>query len=288
MLVFARVVEAGSFSEAGRVLGMPKSTVSRKISQLEQRLATRLLQRTTRSINLTEMGQTYYQHCARVVMEAEKADELLLENRESPQGLLKVSAPVELGSVDMGRLVNDFLLLHPGVRLQLDLSNRKVNLVEEGFDLAIRAGHLEDSSLIARKLLDDQVCPMASPTYLERWGEPHSLSELRNHHCILYSNNASPIKLTFSNSEERQQVRLEGRILVNNMDLARDCAARGLGIGFLPMEFCREQLADGHLQRILSPWRFPTGGIYAVYPSRTHLNAKVRAFVDFLVEAYKK
>lgn len=287
MLIFARVVECESFSGAGRELGIPKSTISRRVSQLEQRLGTRLLQRTTRSLNLTEPGQAYYERCARVVLEAEQADDLLQESRGTPKGLLRVSAPVELGSTRMGALVDAFLQRYPDVRLQLDLSNRKVNLIEEGFDLAIRAGHLEDSSLIARKLSHDRISPMAAPSYLARRGLPATLDDLRDHDCILYSDRATRSTLTFTTARERRQISLEGRILVNNMDLARDSAIRGQGIAFLPEQMCNEAISDGRLKRLLAPWSFPEGGVYAVYPSRTHLNAKVRAFVDFLVDWYR-
>ncbi len=288
MLIFTRVVECGSFSAAGRQLGIPKSTVSRKISLLEQRLATRLLQRTTRSVSLTDLGQAYYERCARVVQEAEQADDLLLESQGRPRGLLRVSAPVEFSSERMGQLVEGFLSSYPEVQLQLDLSNRKVNLVEEGFDIAIRAGNLEDSSLVARKLSSDRVCPMASPEYLRQRGEPRSPEELKNHQCILYSNGATRTSIPLVGPEGRRQLSLEGRILVNNMELARDCTTRGLGIGFLPAEMCATSLAEGLLQRILPQWSFPDGGIYAVYPSRTHLNPKVRAFVDLLVAEFGK
>jgi DNA-binding transcriptional LysR family regulator len=287
MRLFARVVEAGSFSAAARGLKMPKSTLSRRVARLEQALDTRLLQRTTRALHLTEPGATFYARCRRVVVEAEEAERSLSMDRELPQGLLRVTAPVEIGNAMMGTLVAEYLQDYPRVSLQLDLSNHMADLVEQGFDLAIRAGQLPDSSMVARRVGDAKMLVCASPAYLAAHAAPQTPSQLSEHHCLVfYGQDVPPARLQFTAAAGKhagsQQVRLRGRFSASGFVPLVDAAIAGLGIVVAPESLCRGALQHGRLLSLLQDWRLPEAGIYAVYPSPRHLTPKVRSFIDFI------
>lgn len=282
MRLFARVVDAGTFTAAARELGMPKSTLSRRISQLEAQLDTLLLQRTTRSLRLTELGEAFYQRCLRVVTEAEEAERLINAGQDIPRGLLRVTAPIDFGNGLLGTLAADYLARYPEVRLELDMSNRFVDLVEEGFDLALRAGRLEDSSLIARRLGEARLVVCAAPSYLERHPAPPTPEQLNAHTCLVYPDEDGRTVLRFSGANGLVQTRLEGKLIANSMATLRDAAVSGLGIAVLPWNLCRDAVERGQLQPILEGWQLPEGGIYAVYPSPRHLTPKVRSFIDFI------
>jgi DNA-binding transcriptional LysR family regulator len=282
LVIFTKVVEAGTFSGAARALGLPKSTVSRKITQLETRLGSRLLNRTTRSVKLTEVGAAHYERCARIVAEAEEAERELSRMQERPRGVLRVSAPVDYGAT-LGPLVAAYLAEHAEVSVALDLSNRFVDLVEEGYDLAIRAGRLDDSSLVARQLGTGLLVACASPAYLARHGTPNRPEQLEAHACILYGSHTHRQTLRFGTPARSVSISLVPRLAVNNMTAVRDAAMAGLGVAIAPWAACREALQGGALVRLLEDWPLDSGGIYAVYPSPRHLTPKVRSFIDFLV-----
>jgi DNA-binding transcriptional LysR family regulator len=288
MRLFARVVEAGSFSAAARGLGMPKSTVSRRVARLEQALDTRLLQRTTRSLHMTEPGTAFYERCARVVAEAEEAERSLSMDRDVPQGLLRVTAPVEVGNAVLGALVAEYLQRYPRVSLRLELSNQMVDLVEEGFDLAIRAGWLPDSSMVARRVGDSRLLVCASPAYLAGHPAPQTPEELGEHACSSYAGlgdagNSFEFEPVGGGPGERQRLRLQGRFSASSFGPLVDAAIAGLGVVVVPESLCRSALADGRLQALLPDWRLlPELGIYAVYPSPRHRTPKVRSFIDFI------
>jgi len=291
MRLFARVVEAGSFSAAARGLDMPKSTVSRRIARLEQALDTRLLQRTTRALHLTEAGAAFFERCLRVVAEAEEAERSLSMDRDLPQGLLRVTAPVEVGNAVLGALVAEYLAEYPRVSLQLELSNHLVDLVEEGFDLAIRAGQLPDSSMVARRIGDSRLLVCASPAYLAGRSAPQSPMDLSEHASLLYgSAGGLGASLEFERLAasvaggrgERQRPSLHGRFSASSYGPLVDAAVAGLGVLVVPESLCRTALADGHLLELLPDWHLPGVGIYAVYPSPRHLTPKVRSFIDFI------
>jgi len=284
MVVFAKVVEAGTYTAAGTILGLPKSTVSRKVSQLESRLGVRLLQRNTRKLKLTEAGAAFYSRCVRILAEAEEAERCVSQEQIRPSGLLRVSAPVELGTVVLGDLVAGYLARFPEVRLELELSNRMVDLVEEGYDLAIRAGVLPDSSLVTRRLGNDRIVACAAPAYLVQRGEPHTPDRLKHHDCILYGQGERALTFTFSGAEGEIRVQLSGKLRSNNQDLIRAAAVAGLGIALLPESLCGAAIADARLQPVLTGWRLPEHGVYAIYPSPRHLTPKVRSFIDYLSE----
>lgn len=284
MAIFTKVVDTGSFTGAAKALGLPKSTVSRKITLLEESLGVRLLERTTRAVKLTEVGASYFEQCARIVSDAEEANLAVTQAQAAPRGKLRITAPTEFGALYLGPIVAAYLRQYPGVQIEVELSNRVVDLIEEGFDLAIRGGALPDSSLIARKLAAEYVCICASPSYLEEHGRPQSPEELSQHQMIFSP--ASPknqLKL-ISDSGETVTAVIKGSLLVNNLAMAREAAAAGLGLVALPETLCWEDLRSGRLQIALDGWRLSGTGIHAVYPSPRHLSTKVKTFLDLLQE----
>ncbi|WP_198409151.1 LysR family transcriptional regulator [Magnetospira sp. QH-2] len=286
MVIFARVVEAGSITGAAKMLGVPKSTVSRRLAELESRIGVRLLQRTTRSMTLTELGAAYYEHCAHIATEAEEADRLASLDQAEPRGWLRVSAPVEMGLADLGRLIGEFMAMYPQIRVQLDTSNRFVDLVQEGFDLAIRAGDLADSSLIARRLGSDRPVVCASPEYLALHGTPTHPRDLETHAAVMFGGIGDRKSFHFTKDDDPVTVVQTARLSANLIAVARDAAIVGSGIAILPGGVCRSALESGELVAVLTDWSLPETGIHAVYPSPRHLTTKVRTFIDFLAERF--
>lgn len=285
LAIFVKVVQEGSFIEASRSLGVPRSTVSRKIASLEDRLGVRLLQRTTRSVRPTDEGRAYYERCAPLVREAAEAARAVGTRQDIPSGRLRLTAPSVLGHHFLGPIIAGFLKRWPEVRVELLLTDRIVNLVEEGYDLAIRVGKLPDSNLIAKRLGESQIRVVASPDYLEKHGEPAHIDALSDHACIVVGENAGPHHWTFAHKNGATAVPVSGPLVVNALDLARHAALEGLGVARLPAFLVTRDLAMGSLVKLLSDE--PEGGaaVYAVYPSRRHLSATVRFFVDLLSEA---
>lgn len=283
MTLFVKVVESGTFTGAARALGLPKSTVSRKVAALEERLGVRLLQRTTRKVTLTELGAAYFERAARVVQEADEAERAVSLSQATPRGRLRISAPVE-GAEWIGAAVTDYLLLHPEVEVELDLTHRYVNLVEEGYDLALRGGALPDSTLIARRLGVSRMVVCAAPSYLAEHGEPATPQALKEHACLLHG---AREPLHFSGPKGIATLNLHPRFSANNLNVLRDAALAGLGVTVLPNGFCEREIADGRLVELLRDWSLPEGGFHAVYPSPRHLTPKVRTFLDFLAERMK-
>ena len=282
ILVFARVVQAGSFTSAAAELGMPKSTVSRKVSDLEERLKSRLLQRTTRKLSLTDVGRTYYDYCARIVGEIEDGERAVSRLQESPRGLLRVTAPVNVAF--LGPIVSDYLKRYPEVRLDLLCTGRAVDLVEERFDVAIRAGTLADSTLIARSLGSARWFLVATPAYLKRRGRPRSPDDLKKHDCLLFGAGIDNAGVRLENADTSVQVAVSARLMVTDMDVLHAVAAAGLGIALLPASVCAEDLRARRLERVLPDWNAPSTPVHVVYPSTRHLSPKVKTFVEHLHE----
>ncbi len=282
ILVFARVVQAGSFTSAAAELGMPKSTVSRKVSDLEERLKSRLLQRTTRKLSLTDVGRTYYDYCARIVGEIEDGERAVSRLQESPRGLLRVTAPVNVAF--LGPIVSDYLKRYPEVRLDLLCTGRAVDLVEERFDVAIRAGTLADSTLIARSLGSARWFLVATPAYLKRRGRPRSPDDLKKHDCLLFGPGIDNAGVRLENADTSVQVAVSARLMVTDMDVLHAVAAAGLGIALLPASVCAEDLRARRLERVLPDWNAPSTPVHVVYPSTRHLSPKVKTFVEHLHE----
>jgi DNA-binding transcriptional LysR family regulator len=286
MAVFARVVEARSFTTAATQLGMSRSAVSKAIAGLEDRLGARLLNRTTRRLALTEIGRAFYERCARIVAEAEEAELAVSRLQATPRGTLRINAPVSFGTLHLAPTLPDFMKRHPELRIEIDLADRIVDLIEEGYDLAVRIAALPDSSLVARRIADNHMVVCAAPSYWRRRGRPSQPRDLAGHACLTYAYHRSPNDWPFAGPNGRFTVRVDGPLMSNNGDLSLAAALAGLGVVVLPCFLCGSHLAAGRLEPVLCDWMPPPTGIHAVYPHGRHLSAKVRAFIDFLVERF--
>ena len=283
MRVFVRVAEQGSFSSAAQQLGLSKSAVSKHVAALEERLGVRLLNRTTRRLAVTEVGAVYRDWCARVVQEIEEADLTASQHGVEPRGRLKVSAPMTFGFLHLVPLLPEFLARHPALEVDLILDDRVVDLLDEGFDLAVRIGGLADSSLVARRLAGARFVCVAGPAYLARAGTPAVPAELARHNCLRYSYRRQPDDWSFAHGTEQATVRVHGNLQANNGDALRAAARAGLGIVYLPDFIIGDDLESGTLVQLLGDWEAPEIPIHAVFPPQRHPSAKLRAFVDFLV-----
>jgi DNA-binding transcriptional LysR family regulator len=289
MLVFSKVVQAGSLSAAARELGVSTAVVSRTLAGLETRLGVRLVNRTTRSLHLTDEGASYYETSQRILAEIDEADAAVTSRRIEPQGVLKVALPASFGHQHIAPLIPRFAQRYPKVELALSLSDRSFNLIEEGFDLAVRIAELKDSSLAARKLAPNRRVVCASPDYLRAHGEPKTPQDLAKHNCLVTTwehgfamawDYKSPVG-------KRGTVRVSGRYACDNWEVLRDWAVSGLGVALKSTWDVRKQLEEGTLVPLLPGYDFGTDvGIYAVYPHRRHLPAKTRVFIDFLAESF--
>lgn len=284
-LIFTRIVQTGSFTAAARGLGMPKSTVSRKLSELEERLGTRLIQRTTRKLNLTDVGRAYFQDCERVVAQLEEAELSVADAQGEPRGLLRITTPLNFGFI--GGIVAEFIRNYPHVQVELVCTDRMVDLVAEGFDVGVRAGRLADSTMIARLLGTGHGLPVASPAYTEVRGEPGTPDELRAHDCILFGGGGEGRSWTLKSGSTTLEVPVRPRLLINDMEVMREAALSGVGIAILPAHNCVEDLRAGRLIRLLPEWTLPETPTYAVYPSTRHLSPKVKVFLELLQERLK-
>lgn len=280
LVVFAKVVQTGSFIGAARELDMPKSTVSRKVADLEEHLGARLLQRTTRQLKLTDVGQVFYQHAIRVVVEAEEAKLAVMRMQDVPRGLLRVTIPVSFHY--LGPIFASFLELHPEVQLDVVCADRLVDLVHEGFDLGIRAGKLADSTLIARQLGVLRSVVVASPAFLEAHGTPRSPQDLSEFDCVVFGAGSQRTSWKLQVNGATESVSVKGRLVVNDFDIVHQVAIAGLGLAMLPLYRCSEDLKRNRLRRVLESYCSPEVPIHAVYPSTRHLSPKVRAFLDHL------
>lgn len=279
---FAAVVEEESFTDAADALDVSKSHVSNQIADLEERLGVRLLHRTTRSVDPTPEGEAYYDRVRTILDELDEADRALRQTQTEPMGTLRLTVPVSLGTKYLGPLLGEFLNEHDRLSAEVDLLDRKADLVEEGYDLAIRVGALEDSSLIVRNITDlawGLVC--ASPDYLENHGVPEHPEELEDRNCLVYSYLPTEGYWNFTGPEECS-VPISGSVEANNGTLLADVAASGTGIVMAPAFLVAEHLRNGRLRRILPEWEVASGAVWALYPHRRHLSAKVRTFINFL------
>ena len=284
IVVFARVVETKSFTAAAQQLGLPKSTVSRKISQLEERLGVRLLQRTTRKLNLTEVGQAYYERCQRIVQDIAAAEQVVTDMQTAPRGLLRVTVPVDLGSTYIGALVADFLAAYPEIQLDLDVSDRIVDLIEDGIDLGLRIGPLTESTLIARKLgaIHMRVC--ASSEYLAKRGAPTTVAQLADHDALAFAPSGRVLQWTLHGPKGAiEEAPFKARLVSNGMLALRDAARAGAGVAVMPEFVIADDLAAGRMAIVLPEWTTAQAELFAVYPSTRNLSPKVRAFLEFVV-----
>lgn len=282
--IFTTVVDRESFTKAAAVLDMPKSTVSRRVSALEDTLGVRLLHRTTRSLRLTPAGQLYYSRTRRLIDDLKSAEEAVQEMQAGPGGLLRLTIPNDITGM-MAQLITAFQREYPQVRLSVFSTGRRVDLVAEGYDLALRAGTLTDSSLVSRKLLSQRFYLVASPAYLREHAAPQSPNDLSEHDCLIFGTERTEALWTLKREEEQVEVRVKGRLACNDFDLLRHAALSGVGLTYLPEWLVVEHLRQGELIALLPEYAPDLGGgLYAVYPSPKHLTPRVRAFIDFAAD----
>ena len=284
IVVFAKVVETKSFTAAAQQLGLPKSTVSRKVSQLEERLAARLIQRTTRKLSLTEAGQAFYERCARIVTEIALAEQLVTDMQSTPRGLLRVTAPVDLGSFRLAALTASFLKEHPDLHVNLDCSDRIVDLVDEGYDLAVRFGPLNESSLIARRVMGVTFRLYATQAYIDSHPPLREPDDLSEHELIAFVPSARLMTWTMHGpADATAELTPSTRLTSNNLLSVRHAVQAGAGVAFMP-EFVKCDHGTDDLRVVLPDWHGGSGDVFAVYPSIRNLSPKVRVYLDYLSE----
>jgi len=288
MQSFVAVVGAGSFVKAAEVLGTSKAAVSRHVAELEQRLGARLLNRTTRKLSLTDDGQDFYQHCVEILESVDEAEAGLSARSGEASGRVRVSAPVTLGILYLAPLWGKFLALHPRVTLDVSLSDRTVDAVEEGYDLVVRIAAAPHPTLIGRKLATSRIVLCASPAYLEKHGEPRHPHELAGHDVISYSYWSSRDEWRFEGPQGAVQVTVHSRLIANSGDTCRAAALEHQGIILQPDFLVGEDLRAGRLKELMPEYRSPELGIYALYSSRKQLPLKLRHLIDFLAEAFRQ
>lgn len=281
------VVDAGSFSAAAERLGLARSAVSRRIAELEARLGAQLLHRTTRRLSLTGAGQQYYERGVRLLADLDEAEQVVISGQAALRGRLRLAAPLSFGLLHLAPVVDRLLAAHPELVLDLDLNDRQVNLVEEGFDLALRIGQLADSNLVARRLAPVRFLLCASPDYLRRHGEPSTPQALAGHPGLVYGNIPESQQWSFVDGAGHSvSVRLPTRLRANNGDLLLQAALDGVGVAALPTFLCHRAVAEGRLRALLTDYRLPASALYAVYPSRRHTPARLRLLLGVLSEVF--
>lgn len=288
MQTFAAVVDAGSFVKAADTLELSKAAVSRHVGELESRLGVRLLQRTTRRLSLTDEGQVFYARCKEVLASVDDAESEITSRSARASGLLRINAPYSFGIGHLAPLWGDFHALHPQVTIDLTLSDRVVDLVDEGYDVAIRIATLPNSTLVCKRLAATRVVLCASPRYLEKHGTPHHPAELAQHAVISYSYLATRDEWHFDGPQGRLSVRTEPWMHTNNGDTCRAAALGDHGVILQPTFLVREDIKSGRLVELMPEYRSLELGIYAVYPTRKHVPPKVRALIDFLAERFAR
>jgi len=284
--VFVGVINAGSFTAAAQALGHSTSYVSKEITRLEKRLGSRLLNRTTRTISLTDAGRAYYERCSQIVIDAENAERSINQLQDTPRGLLRINAPASFGSKYLLDVFSQFMHSYPDVKLEVELNDRLIDVVAEGYDVVIRVGEIKDSNLIARKLTSSRFVVVASPDYIKRKSYPKRAEDLKEHDCIAYSLLPMPTQWDFYKEDVRTSVTVQPRAMCNSAALEVAMVAQGIGITRLPLFTCEQEVASGDLQIILEDYDQVELDVYAVYPHRQFLTAKVRVFVDFVVNAF--
>ncbi|MDN2663327.1 LysR substrate-binding domain-containing protein [Psychromonas sp. 14N.309.X.WAT.B.A12] len=275
---FVAVAESNSFSLAAKQLNISTAQVSRQISTLEKRLQVKLFYRTTRRVSLTEEAQLFYQHCRNLLDGLNNAEQAITNLQSKPQGNIKLTVPVTYGEQKILPLVNDFVALHDGIEVTTELTNNRVDLIDGGFDVAIRLGQLQDSSLIAKKLSQRSNFVCASKAYLQKHGEAHSLSELKQHNCLLGTRDY----WRFIELGKEKNIRVKGNLRCNSGLSLVDAALKNIGIVQLPDYYVQSYIESGQLVTILDQFREPSEGIWAVYPQNRYLSPKIRLLIDHL------
>jgi len=277
---FVAVAETESFTAAGKRLGISTAQVSRQISALEERLSAKLFYRTTRKVSVTEVGGIYYQHCRQVMDGLADAERAITNLQSTPKGKLKITAPITYGERSVAPLVNDFVMQYPELEVQLVLSNQQIDLIDEGFDLAIRLGQLGDSSMIGKRLATRKQYVCAAPEYLSAFGAPHTLSELDRHNCL----SGTLDYWRFQEKGKARNIRVKGNFSCNSGPVLVDAALKGVGIVQLPDYYVQDYINQGQLIEVLPNYREPDDAVWALYPQNRHLSPKVRMLVDYLAK----
>lgn len=287
MNAFVRVVELGSISAAADQLQVAKSVISRRLKELEQHLGVQLFHRTTRQMNLTDTGRAFYERVTRILEDTLEAEYVTSQSHGALKGNLKIALPLSFGLMHLGPAITEFLEQHPDITFDLDFNDRQVDLLLEGYDLAIRIASLPDSSLIARRLATIQLVACASPDYLQRQGEPKLPVELLDHHCLVYNlvNNFDYVNL-YDADDQLVKIKITPYLKASNGEFLRDAAISGLGIVVLPVFIVYQAIENGSLVPLLTNYRFASVQAYAIYPQTRHLSQRVRAFVDFLAKRF--
>jgi len=287
MMIFARTVEEGSFSKAARSMDLTPSSVSRQVSHLEDRLGARLLNRTTRRLSLTEAGRVYYEHCARITANIDEADEAVNSLQSAVRGILRVTATVAFARTQVVPLIPPFLERHSELELELEMTDRHVDLVEEGIDVAIRLSEqIDEPSLVARMLAPNKRIVCASPSYLAAHGTPHRPDDLLHHNCLFLYTVAKFNEWEFEGPDGSQVINVSGRFRANNADALTEAALAGMGIVRLSNFIVSEHIRAGRLVALLPDYVHEKAAFYVLYPHRRNLAPKVRSFVDYLVEEF--
>ena len=284
--VFRTTASIGSFAGAARQMGLSAAAVSKNIAELEAHLKVRLINRTTRSMSLTEAGTAYHERLSRILDELAEADAALAPMGASPSGLLRVSAPLTFALTCISPDIPAFMNRYPNLRLELNLQDSRTDIIGEGYDLAIRGSdRLEDSSLVARELTTMTHVLCGAPAYFAACGRPAGPEDLKAHNCVQFTLSGHANKWTFSRAGRSVAVPIDGRYKVSSSIAVRDALLAGFGLSLVPRIYVQQELASGRLQAVLEDWEADRTPVYAVYPSR-HLAGKTRAFVDFLVERF--
>lgn len=284
--VFVRVVEAGSFAGAARSLTLPTTTVSRRLRKLEDRLGVRLLQRTTRSLSLTDAGRAYYEACSSGLEVIQAADQNATEKQTEPAGTIRLSAPADFAGSVFADVFAEFLFRYPKIKAEILLTDDRVDLIASGIDVALRTGKLQDSALIARKLGATQRLFYASPNYLGSKGAPRVPADLRQHDCIIVGTSLSNATWMVEGPTGTESIPVSGRVSANTIQFALRAAVAGLGVAQLPPAVAGREILAGRLTTVLEGYGSPRGGLYLVYPSAQHLSAGVRTLIDHFVASF--
>lgn len=287
MRAFVTTVDEGSFSQAARKLGASKATVSKQVAALEDHLQARLLQRTTRKLSLTDEGRDYVERARRILDDLNDAEDAVSPHGSEPRGKLRISAPNTFGAMHLSTALAAFIERYPLVDLTVEFSDRLVNLVDEGYDLAIRISRLKDSSLIARRISPVPLTTCASPEYWKKHGKPKHPRELSDHKAIMYLYLSTPGEWTFKENGKPFSVKINGNLTTNNDIVIRSAAVQGVGIFYGPSFIVSRALHKGQLESALEDYYDDPLGVYAIYPSSRNLSPKVRAFIDFLIEWFR-
>lgn len=285
--VFVKIVETGSFTNAATALEMPKSTVSTKLSSLEARLGVTLIRRTTRKLFITDIGKEYYDQCLAAIEQISMAENQLSQTQNVPHGTLKITAPVDLGAAILPIVIQKFNKTYPQIKLELILTDKTVDLISEGIDLAIRTGNLKDSSLIAKKIGSIYFAPFASSKYLKSNPVPKTPKDLKQHQTIHFS----PLgqnEWELLGPKSTEVIKLDNNILINDLNLIKALTSQAMGIAMLPTFLCQHEVKENKLIRLLPQWKSRTRAVHFVYPAQKFLTPNVSAFIELAFEVMKK